>query len=399
MSGAETSLPESETLSPGEELVVTGQGNTEVGLEPSGQQEAAVDNRALAEALERNEVAARQKAPQLTDSQTSEADEGKYRPSVVDVLFKTEDSPEPKIDLEAIKNILLETKNLKRITSQMESWLANPFISKLLKSNLLQNTAEELVQQMLADPIFVLVLHNELYQEKYGLTGLNDLVRIAFCDSFQLYYSLKNPLTNVWNGQCLEVYFSEQVEKRQLTPILVTLDFNNFKRLNDTWGHVFGDEILKIFARSAQEVFYDEKHRKSDMFAHLGGDEFAALFLVEELNEKNIPVIEKRITDAFQKILMTFRRNINAATATLNDLANNGSPLVDQNFSQRLKFSVGVYGESRKQEQDIAYFFLNLRRLSDTELYLAKERKQQEELPINIALVIVRELSQDSTNI
>lgn len=52
--------------------------------------------------------------------------------------------------------------------------------------------------------------------------------------------------------------------------IMIDLDF--FKRINDTHGHLTGDEILKQFVRTSQELM-----RKSDIFARYGGEEFVVL--------------------------------------------------------------------------------------------------------------------------
>lgn len=56
-------------------------------------------------------------------------------------------------------------------------------------------------------------------------------------------------------------------------------DVDNFKWINDTFGHVSGDKILKRVAQCLQETF-----RKNDFIARIGGDEFAVI--IEELSEE-----------------------------------------------------------------------------------------------------------------
>jgi diguanylate cyclase (GGDEF)-like protein len=68
--------------------------------------------------------------------------------------------------------------------------------------------------------------------------------------------------------------FDQQLEHRpgRLPFCVIALDLDGLKRVNDTKGHVEGDELLIHFARVLSPVF-----RSGDMFARMGGDEFAAL--------------------------------------------------------------------------------------------------------------------------
>jgi diguanylate cyclase (GGDEF)-like protein len=60
---------------------------------------------------------------------------------------------------------------------------------------------------------------------------------------------------------------------------LVYLDLDGFKAVNDAFGHLFGDGILRSAARSMQAVL-----RGSDILARIGGDEFAVLLPETDLN-------------------------------------------------------------------------------------------------------------------
>jgi diguanylate cyclase (GGDEF)-like protein len=53
---------------------------------------------------------------------------------------------------------------------------------------------------------------------------------------------------------------------------VISFDLGKFKEINDTYGHLAGDQVLKEFARRLQSVI-----RKADVAARMGGDEFLVL--------------------------------------------------------------------------------------------------------------------------
>ena len=54
---------------------------------------------------------------------------------------------------------------------------------------------------------------------------------------------------------------------------VIIYDIDNFKDYNDTYGHLFGDEVLKSMATTVKESV-----RKDDVVARFGGEEFIILF-------------------------------------------------------------------------------------------------------------------------
>jgi len=74
--------------------------------------------------------------------------------------------------------------------------------------------------------------------------------------------------------------------------LLVYGDLDGFKRINDTFGHHEGDEVLIESAAILREVF-----RESDIIARLGGDEFAVL-MTERTGDPDEPAIVDRLREA-----------------------------------------------------------------------------------------------------
>jgi diguanylate cyclase (GGDEF)-like protein len=87
--------------------------------------------------------------------------------------------------------------------------------------------------------------------------------------------SLVDPLTGIANRRAF-LQDGETQLKRQATdprPIAVMLlDLDNFKSINDRFGHAVGDRVLQVFAQAGGRCM-----RRSDLFGRLGGEEFAAL--------------------------------------------------------------------------------------------------------------------------
>lgn len=80
----------------------------------------------------------------------------------------------------------------------------------------------------------------------------------------------RDALTGLYNREFLEQYVKEQLKDGSLTSAaLIFIDIDDFKRANDTLGHVVGDDILCCVAKRALGVF-----RHSDIVARYGGDEF-----------------------------------------------------------------------------------------------------------------------------
>lgn len=129
--------------------------------------------------------------------------------------------------------------------------------------------------------IYISVIINILLYYGYGAYGINAVAVIfLFLLPFQNSIMgkvmgheietsvLVDSLTNVYNKASLTKILTEYVQSK-VPFTLVFIDFDNFKKINDTYGHDVGDKILKHFA-----VTLKGKLRKSDKLYRFGGDEF-----------------------------------------------------------------------------------------------------------------------------
>lgn len=80
----------------------------------------------------------------------------------------------------------------------------------------------------------------------------------------------RDALTGLYNREYYEHTVQAQLEQKSFTgAALIFIDVDDFKRVNDTFGHMFGDNVLCYVAKQILGVF-----RHSDVVARYGGDEF-----------------------------------------------------------------------------------------------------------------------------
>jgi diguanylate cyclase (GGDEF)-like protein len=87
--------------------------------------------------------------------------------------------------------------------------------------------------------------------------------------------AMVDPLTGLYNRRFAEQRLAAEVSRseRKGHPLtILTLDLNNFKFINDTYGHPAGDLVLQEFAARLNNVI-----RGADLAVRLGGDEFLVL--------------------------------------------------------------------------------------------------------------------------
>lgn len=98
-------------------------------------------------------------------------------------------------------------------------------------------------------------------------------------------------LTGIYNRAGFMQLSKEEMsaaEESGVTLGLLMLDLDKFKRVNDTYGHLAGDGVLKQFANILRTSFKD-----SDIAARLGGDEF--VILLKDVNEGEMKAAVNRV--------------------------------------------------------------------------------------------------------
>lgn len=108
--------------------------------------------------------------------------------------------------------------------------------------------------------------------------------------------SLTDGLTGVWNRRFFQMQFRQVLATatRFNRPFsILMMDLDNFKQINDTYGHQRGDEILVEFSQRVNRVL-----REVDTFARYGGEEF--ICLLSETDEPGAMTTAEKVLDAIR---------------------------------------------------------------------------------------------------
>jgi diguanylate cyclase (GGDEF)-like protein len=87
--------------------------------------------------------------------------------------------------------------------------------------------------------------------------------------------ALKDEMTGLYNKRFFE-FLLDRYKKEDLEIGVIFLDLDNFKKINDTYGHIFGDRVLKTVAGIIKQAIRD-----IDYAFRFGGDEFVILIFAE----------------------------------------------------------------------------------------------------------------------
>lgn len=140
----------------------------------------------------------------------------------------------------------------------------------------------------------------ELALARDRLTAMNrTLQTLALVDS----------LTGLANRRQFDLYLDRSLErahKLRSSLALLMIDVDSFKRFNDTYGHLAGDECLKYVGNALQSI----EHRTDDLIARYGGEEFAVILY--DCNQDVARRLAERIREAVAALAIPHRNSESA---------------------------------------------------------------------------------------
>ena len=119
-------------------------------------------------------------------------------------------------------------------------------------------------------------VHDKQARDVQRLQDLSQEVKVLQSDVAKAQQaSLTDGLTGASNRLAFDMHMNKLVEHYALAPascVLLLLDIDNFKQINDTYGHLVGDRVIMALVQRAARYI-----RQDDFLARYGGEEFAVL--------------------------------------------------------------------------------------------------------------------------
>ena len=185
--------------------------------------------------------------------------------------------------------------------------------------------------------------HDKLFNQKdlEFITALANQAAIAI-DNAKLYeLATKDGMTKLYIYRHFYTLLENEIRRCQRysrNTSLIMMDIDNFKRINDTYGHLTGDTILKRLAAVLQETV-----RKIDIPARYGGEEFVVI--LPETDKEDACIIAERI-----------RKNVSEIVVKVNET---------EDLSPTVSIGVAQYTTDGKEAKELI-------NAADTALYYSK---------------------------
>lgn len=133
---------------------------------------------------------------------------------------------------------------------------------------------------------------------KYSVKDYKDKLDIDQKNKKLKELSEKDDLTGLYNKRALCLRLAELLEEAKVTQgsvYLGILDLDHFKNINDRYGHLYGDEVLKLIAEKILLNVRDE-----DIVGRYGGDEFVVAF--QDIDHEAVSTVMERILQEVNRL-------------------------------------------------------------------------------------------------
>ncbi len=217
----------------------------------------------------------------------------------------------PDIYCTNILNLLIKNKNINIENIEQKFFNHMSEFKQIIKtkSNIIQVKANDdnkilenelilpfLFQNKLLGGICIIskneILKTDIDTYNFLINELLSIFKLKYLYSEQIFKSSVDGLTGLYNRHQFDINLNQEFNRSQRynTPFtLAMIDIDHFKNINDTYGHQFGDYVLKEISQIIQNTF-----RKTDIVFRYGGEEITIIMPETNSNNALLPLEKLR---------------------------------------------------------------------------------------------------------
>ncbi|WP_180754018.1 putative bifunctional diguanylate cyclase/phosphodiesterase [Persephonella hydrogeniphila] len=241
----------------------------------------------------------------------------------VDIFWKAKPEKEYKelfeklLKSEIVKKNLLKTYNLELINIEHHVADSEKRIGEINKEDLITKTKSIFLEKPKIGGIVGIGIGSDIVKDNNRYMVVDSILAtlINITGSVRAiskyikeieFYAMRDPLTYLYNQRVFWEFLSYEVERAKRhngTLALIFMDLDNFKYINDTFGHTFGNLVIKEVARVINET-----RRKEDIAFRFGGDEF--VLLLTDVSVEDAYNLAERIRKKIESISLPVNDNL-----------------------------------------------------------------------------------------
>ncbi len=148
----------------------------------------------------------------------------------------------------------------------------------------------------------------------FVISFISALIIFTIYTTLKVFYFKKKAYIDELTGVYNRNYLEEVLPEINLQKYVVALfDIDYFKKINDTYGHKAGDEILKKFAKILKNSFREDE----DVIVRYGGEEFLVLIKKDRRNSLSVLNAVKRAVDRIRKAMFPYGKEVLRLTTSV----------------------------------------------------------------------------------
>ncbi len=186
------------------------------------------------------------------------------------------------------------------------------------------------------------------FKERVVSARVSSYVKLYEYIKFSEDLARKDALTGLYNKKTTEELIVKYLTDKQSEKFgaLMIIDIDNFKSINDTFGHLYGDAVIKQLGSALRNIF-----QKSDVLGRVGGDEFF-VFLK---NHKEHDVLVKKAEQICDEFRKTYEQNgVEVKVSASVGIATTNNTL---NFKEMYQMAdIALYNTKAKGKNNFSFF-------------------------------------------